>query len=115
MLDMYESKIEEMVQKKLRIRNFLWNNISTAYGINDYLACGEQSSYVKYALEGMEFDDKWEFVVEHPSWWHMYLRARSSNPKDPQVIMDPWREKSTVLWCANGAEGCVYGEIDKVD
>jgi hypothetical protein len=66
------------------------NNILSTFGAKDYFACGDQAAYVKVSLDSLKLDDKWTFSVVHPNIFHMNIQGRSSNPTDPDLILDPW-------------------------
>ncbi|MBI5169914.1 MAG: hypothetical protein HZA61_10530 [Candidatus Eisenbacteria bacterium] len=73
-----------------------------------YLGCGEQAAVVQNDMYKLRTRDNWTFVVEGsylPQWEpgfgltgnHFWLTARSSNPSDPVIVLDPWRGEWRVL------------------
>jgi len=69
-----------------------------------YLGCGEQANALQDELFGWSrasgLNDTWTFDVEegflnwkayHDPFWHNWVRASSTNPDDPDIILDPWR------------------------
>jgi RHS repeat-associated protein len=58
------------------------------------LGCGQQADRVAAALQlpTVPYDDNWTFSV-HQWGWHQYGVARSSNPNDPTIIFDPWKNQ----------------------
>jgi RHS repeat-associated protein len=64
---------------------------------NQPMVCQEQASEVRNDWRNLQgLDDMWTFEVvieERPFWFdHAYPRATSSNPDDPIIERDPWRE-----------------------
>ena len=61
----------------------------------DYKLCSDQVGIVRRSLvaaqKKQQFDAKWAFedMPVHGSF-HMKLRATSSDPNDPIIVLDPW-------------------------
>ena len=83
-----------------------WKNNGCFYGYylgicdQQYTGCKGQAQNVKNALEcerddcKLELDDNWKFEEKFrliPT--HYWLEGTSSNPNDPTLIIDPWRNK----------------------
>jgi RHS repeat-associated protein len=62
-----------------------------------YLGCGEQASELWVVLTGGDYDDKWTFEYgrRYLPLPHQWLRAVSSNPSDPVLVLDPWKNQIT--------------------
>ncbi|WP_084710477.1 RHS repeat-associated core domain-containing protein [Bacteriovorax sp. BAL6_X] len=98
----FKELVDKMNKEGLRHENPYYNNImkflydysGNNYGDN-YLACGGQESYVSNDLQSQEYEDLWVFLNENKTFptVHQYGRARSSNPKDPDIIYDPWNNE----------------------
>ena len=62
------------------------------------LICGQQWSRVLNELNKLKLDDKWEFSDEFDKIlgqaYHSYGKAESSNPNDPVLYLDPWKNIS---------------------
>jgi RHS repeat-associated protein len=95
--------VKEMTQDGLRINNGNLNNLLSTIqqlakryrlsNIKPYLGCGEQAAKLTEHLNGLETDDKWIFYYETEGTLigiHQFIHAVSSNPNDPEVILDPW-------------------------
>lgn len=78
------------------------NNIGSTLGCG-YWGCGQQANYVVEQLTnsgiGKKFDDYWTFSVVNVTPFHQRAEARSSNPKDPVVSLDPWTNKFSTQSC----------------
>jgi len=61
---------------------------------NPYLGCGEQADRVANALQfpKVPYDDHWTCTVVQEGW-HQFGVAMSSNPNDPNIIFDPWKNQ----------------------
>lgn len=73
--------------------NGLVNNASTWVNPSR-MGCSGQAGFAKDTLSTVPTDDQWKFdVVRDPTAMilHFNLRATSSNPNDPVLIFDPWR------------------------
>jgi RHS repeat-associated protein len=96
----FASAVADLTLKGQRYPNPYVNNASRFVNLitlgllgHRYLGCGEQAAEVFFALTGNDYDDKWIFD-EQFAWQpgpHRFLRAVSSNPNDPVLIVDPWR------------------------
>lgn len=58
-----------------------------------YLGCGEQTDIVQKDLQNGSYDDNWNFEWNglFDPLPHQRIRATSSNPNDPVLIIDPHR------------------------
>lgn len=87
-----------------------WNNMNRSlYDITDgafgenYKGCAEQAQTVKSGLQSSAYDDDWTFTItgsnfmstqpgntlpNGPHWW---ITGTSSNPNDPVLTIDPWK------------------------
>ena len=54
------------------------------------LICGQQWDRVRKELTKLELDDKWEFSDVYGEG-HEYGMEQSSNPGDPLLLIDPWK------------------------
>jgi RHS repeat-associated protein len=89
----------QMTKDGLRIDpgplNNLLSSLQSVLGSKSpYLGCGDQANWVATLLNvpTVPYDDKWTFSV-HQWGWHQYGIAVSSNPNDPNIIFDPWKNK----------------------
>ncbi len=87
----FHQVVEGMKKNKARLRTPVLNNIYSSFG-SDQLGCGDQESVVRDQLEKQTYDDTWTFT-QKSSLFHRWGEARSSNPKDPVIIYDPWRDR----------------------
>ncbi|MBS1961334.1 MAG: RHS repeat-associated core domain-containing protein [Bdellovibrionales bacterium] len=102
-LKTFNSTVSSMTASGQRSSNPYWNNISRtlnnysggALGCG-YLGCGEQNDVLVAALMKNKYDDVWDF-----SWQgrlfplpHQWTKAFSSNPNDPDIILDAWNNKA---------------------
>ena len=55
------------------------------------LICGQQWERVQQELMKLPLDDHWTFSPEYTTW-HQFGTGRSSNPADPVLTIDPWRD-----------------------
>ncbi len=55
------------------------------------LGCGQQADRIAADLQFRRYDDRWDFSVEQDGPFHQRGRAISSNPSDPDVIFDPFK------------------------
>jgi RHS repeat-associated protein len=93
----FEGAVKAMNDSGRRLENPYANNIASSFqrlfgDPEPFLGCGEQSADVFNALAGLAptLDDEWEFNVE-TSPLHTNISARSSNPDDPDLEIDPWK------------------------
>jgi hypothetical protein len=82
--------VDGMTRRKERLRTPWLNNMRSTFG-GGYLGCGDQESVVRDQLEKQIYDDKWTFS-QKSSLFHRWGEATSSNPTDPTIIYDPWRD-----------------------
>lgn len=61
-----------------------------------FLGCGDQSGVVNGVLGQANYDDDWNFKTYQAGPFHQVTKARSSNPSDPEVVLDPWRNTHEV-------------------
>lgn len=105
----FNATISSMTASGLRTDPGWQNNASrSAYDLTGglagkkYMGCNEQAAFVKHQLGNGKYDDKWTFDIKGsnlpqsqpgfgvtgPHWW---IEGVSSNPKDPVLVIDPWR------------------------
>jgi len=81
------------------INDFLWHR--WPWSPKRYKSCDEQANEVKGDLDGRKWDDGWMFdVVDVEGGFGRAVRATSSNPNDPILILDPWLNKVEKQWVA---------------
>lgn len=107
----FDQTVNSMTSAGLRTSPGPWNNFSRS--LNDatggalgkrYWGCNDQAVYMQHQLNNQKYDDRWTFsvegsrsqpVVRQPGFGmsapHFWVRASSSNPADPNLILDPWR------------------------
>lgn len=78
------------------------HNETNGYMGHRYLGCVEQAQKLKSQEEKQKYDDQWTFMtgkngpelnIDHYHLYHhWWLTAKSSNPKDPVVVLDPFRD-----------------------
>ncbi len=92
-----QSSIDTMTANEERTDPGWWNNIaSSGQRLNPFRkeppfkGCGEQADQVASDLQFGHYDDKWTFTIEQDGPFHQRTRATSSNPTDPDIILDPW-------------------------
>lgn len=97
-----QNSIDNMTKNGERTDPGWWNNMaSSGQHLNPfrkkrpYLGCGEQADRVASDIQGNHYDDKWKFTVEQDGPLHQCTRATSSNPTDPDIIIDPWKNTIT--------------------
>ena len=89
------------------INNFSsgWNELTNGRVGSPYLGCEEQASTLQPQLSGQQYDDKWKLLVVGSDWPHLqshsplgisplphwWIEGISSNPSDPILIIDPWK------------------------
>jgi hypothetical protein len=73
----------------------------------DLAGCGEQTTYLLNSLDpgaggeggvvrSVPTEAKWTITYQASTWFpHQWLTLTSSNPKDPNIIMDPWLNSFT--------------------
>jgi len=96
----YHYAIEEMYSRGVKHWYPYWNNVSRSlyelsWGFlgSRYYGCGEQEDFLKDKLEQNTYDDEWDFEWQgKPFPPHQWLKAVSSNPDDPVITMDPWKD-----------------------
>ncbi len=74
------------------------NNLSGGLLGSPYLGCGEQQEVTQRDLQSQNYDDVWDFAwdgIDYGVWKHQRIRATSSNPNDPVLIIDPWNNSIT--------------------
>ena len=94
----YNHQMDYLNSHGLRNINPYWNNISA--GMNwvsggllgsDYLGCGQQETFMSFMLGQDGYDDEWTFTRQQ-NLVHRWGEARSSNPDDPVIMYDPWKD-----------------------
>ncbi|EPZ51424.1 RHS repeat-associated core domain protein [Bacteriovorax sp. BAL6_X] len=101
MAKLFKKAVKELDNKGLRRKgtgylNGILNNIGSTLQCG-YIGCGAQAEYVADimvtdALENA-FDDNWTFEVVNVTPFHQRLEIKSSNPDDPEIIADPWKNE----------------------
>jgi RHS repeat-associated protein len=77
------------------LANGILNNLSSSLG-SGYLGCQDQAFAAKGILSSMPTDDKWSLtVVPNITHTHYYIEGHSSNPSDPVITIDPWKNSFT--------------------
>ena len=61
------------------------------------LICGQQWDRVREELTKLELDDEWEFSDVYGEG-HEYGMGQSSNPGDPLLLIDPWKNTFTSVF-----------------
>ena len=97
MIDIMHNYVNDLVRRGLRrpgkgTWNGLWNNFSSTFG-SSYLGCIDQTKGLIDILDNIPFEDEWKFYDSKPNWWHHRVKAISSNPDDPIIYLDPWRDE----------------------
>jgi uncharacterized protein RhaS with RHS repeats len=91
--------------KQLTDQGLRYNGSGTLWGWwNDFTTwttkregCWNQALRVQPCLESptVPYDDNWTFNVVPVAWgFHHVVEATDSNPNDPKVFCDPWRNTS---------------------
>jgi RHS repeat-associated protein len=111
MVEVFEANVEVMTTAGQRTEPGSWNNISRSLydasrGLvgHNYLGCGEQALTIQARVQGETYDDEWTFTLSGsnfpqiaydgwPTITHWWVTAKSNNPSDPVVILDPWRNQ----------------------
>ncbi|MEW6738090.1 MAG: RHS repeat-associated core domain-containing protein [Acidobacteriota bacterium] len=97
----FTDRLMEMNNKGERTSPGWYNNIQRFFSWlpflqagYPYLACGEQTDRMMDALifRNVKLKDKWNFTpdYEYFPYPHQWAVGRSSNPKNPILIIDPW-------------------------
>lgn len=91
----FKETISSMTNKLQRtdpgaLNNFLRSLQNIAGTQNKFLGCGEQADYMTGVLEQQKYDDTWTFSPVDQVIHHL-IEAKSSNPSDPVLRIDPWR------------------------
>jgi len=101
-LNQAQNLTDQMTRNGERVDWGYWNNFrSSLQRLNPFRkkpplkGCGEQTDAVTSDLQfpKMPYDDHWTFQVENDGPFHQRGRAISSNPKDPDIIYDPWKNQ----------------------
>ncbi len=92
--------IDNMTKNGQRVDPGWLNNIeSSIEHLNPFrkkpplLGCGQQADRLASDLQFRHYDDPWTFTVEQDGPFHQRSRARSANPSDPDIIIDPFKNK----------------------
>lgn len=69
------------------------NDLTGGRAGSPFLGCGEQTDVVQKDLQNGSYDDTWDFAWDglFDPLPHQRIRATSSNPNDPVLIIDPHR------------------------
>jgi hypothetical protein len=97
-INQYNQQVTAMTQAGQRtdpgyLNNLLYdlNVLSRGRLGHPYLVCFQQAAKVASKLDLGKYDDDWTFNMtgnlSHTHWW---VTATSSNPTDPQIVLDPW-------------------------
>lgn len=91
----FKDAVSSMTNKLQRtdpgaLNNFLRTSQNIVGTKNKFLGCGEQADYMAGVLEKQNYDDMWTFSPVDQVIHHL-IEARSSNPSDPVLRIDPWR------------------------
>jgi len=65
------------------------NNYGSSFGMG-YLGCIDQANLLMPYLEDLDLDDQWNFQINRSNPFHNNVSGVSSNPNDPNLIIDPW-------------------------
>ena len=73
-----------------------WNNLILP--IKGYNGCRSQALIMLIILQQSlsSYDDEWCFERVKQGWKHYVIRAQSTNPLDPVLILDPWKGTITL-------------------
>ncbi|MEN3159852.1 RHS repeat-associated core domain-containing protein, partial [Alkalimonas sp. NCh-2] len=97
----FKDAVNRMTNNGQRISPGPWNNFNRSiYDVTGgamgkpYFGCWEQANELLDQLNDMSFDDDWSFrrvdrIFPFP---HSWVEGSSSNPTDPYVTADPWRD-----------------------
>jgi len=95
----FRDVVDSMTRNGVRHPNPYWNNWRR--GLSDitngnlgnphFLGCYEQASETQRLLESLKYDDVWTFSPKN-NLFHHWIEGRSSNPNDPVLTIDPWRD-----------------------
>ena len=102
-IDQYNQQVTAMTRAGERtdpgyLNNLLYdlNVLSLGRMGHPYLVCFQQAAKVASNLGLQNFDDNWTFNMTgnftNTHWW---VTATSSNPTDPQIVLDPWSNRVT--------------------
>jgi RHS repeat-associated protein len=102
-INQYNQQVTAMTQAGQRtdpgyLNNLLYdlNVLSRGRLGHPYLICVQQAANVASNLGFQNYDDNWTFNMTGSStnthWW---VTATSSNPTDPQIVLDPWSNTVT--------------------
>jgi hypothetical protein len=102
--DVFNRTVDGMTKDGRRYINPYVNNFFSTFGAS-YLGCGDQESVVRYQFEKQGYDDQWTFRQEQ-SLFHRWGVATSSNPSDPVITYDPWRNKIVFVYKPKECQSC---------
>ena len=91
----YRRTVENLTATEQRSSWAPWNNFSSSW--NHYLGCGQQAGRVIEALQSLKkgsLKSEWTFEFEATPFYdfHVWGRATSKNPLDPDIEFDPWHD-----------------------
>jgi hypothetical protein len=110
-MDRGGQRMEAKGQLSASINNFLATlNGLTLNGLGlGYMGCKDQALDMLGQLIALsDLDDQWSFQLAGANWPHVqngfgftgnhwYVEAYSSNPHDPVIVLDPWRDEYRLL------------------
>jgi RHS repeat-associated protein len=83
-----------------RIEPGFLNNLSQLWN-RERRGCGEQAGQVVDALIWRNYDDSWRFstvTTLEPPLLHQFVVAKSSNPADPLLLLDPMKNSIQAIY-----------------
>ena len=98
----FHKTIKRLTESGKRYQQSHINNILKFYKIKpDYLGCGQQEEALREDLNSLKLDDKWNFQKKQGKsasglFTHQWAVAKSTNPDDPIVVLDPWADTVVV-------------------
>lgn len=98
--NVFDQSVQNMNQQGLRrpgsgTLNGMINNVQSTFG-GQKLGCGAQADQtlndiVTDVMNNGQFQDNWQFQIVNPNPFHQNIEATSSNPADPVLTIDPWK------------------------
>jgi hypothetical protein len=96
--EVFKSTLTQWNKQGIRTSFGPWNNFlrflgdlsGGRVGNQNFLGCFEQAIEMKKILEQSQFKNGWTFK-EMNNEFHHWLEARSKNPQEPPLIIDPWK------------------------
>jgi len=90
-LHTFNSSVDQMTKMGLRLPDPWINNTLAYFGAGELMVCSDQAAFVQYQESLNTYDDSWNFEVQPSGPLHWVTHAVSSNPHDPSLILDPWK------------------------